>query len=118
MVEPHLEAVFPALRGQAYGITSPKDRRYNCIAWVVGDTRNWWWPDAAGDDFWPVNAPRAETLAAFEAAFATVGFTVCDHDQPEPGYEKIAVFALNSVPKHAARQLPSGRCLCPRQVGR
>jgi hypothetical protein len=27
----------------------------------------------------------------------------------EPGYEKVALFALAGVPKHAARQLPSGR---------
>ncbi len=32
-----------------------------------------------------------------------------DDEQLEPGYQKIALFARAGVPKHAARQLPSGR---------
>jgi hypothetical protein len=38
-----------------------------------------------------------------------LGYLVCDQDQLETGYEKIALFALADLPKHAARQLPSGR---------
>jgi hypothetical protein len=52
---------------------------------------------------------RAETCEAFRDAFATLGYVVCDHEQLEPGYEKIALFALAGQPKHAARQLPGGR---------
>ena len=109
MVDLDLEAVFPGLRGQPYLITSPQDRRYNCIAFAAGDDRNWWWPDAAGDDMWPSGVDRSATVEAFRDAFATLGYVVCDDDQPEPGYEKIGLFALAGVPKHASRQLPSGR---------
>jgi hypothetical protein len=109
MVEPSLEDVFPGLRGPGYEIKSPKDPHYNCIAFAAGDDRNWWWPDAAGDDTWPTGVARAETVHAFRDAFATLGYVVCDDDQLEPGYEKVALFALMGVPKHAARQLPSGR---------
>lgn len=42
MVEPSLEDLFPGLRGQPYQITSPKDDRYNCIAFAAGVYRNWW----------------------------------------------------------------------------
>ena len=52
---------------------------------------------------------RIETLEAFRHAFATLGYMDCDHGELEAGYEKIAIFALSGVPKHAARQLPSGR---------
>jgi hypothetical protein len=45
-----LEALFPGLRGTDYRISSPQDRKYNCIAWAVGDTRSWWWPDPPPDD--------------------------------------------------------------------
>ena len=38
-----------------------------------------------------------------------LGYLACDHEQSEAGYEKIALFSLASVPKHAARQLPNGR---------
>jgi hypothetical protein len=30
-------------------------------------------------------------------------------DSLEPGFEKIALYALAGLPKHAARQLPNGR---------
>jgi hypothetical protein len=109
MVETRLQVVLSGLRGQPYQITSPKDHRYNCIAFAAGDNRNWWWPDATGEDTWPVGVARAETVDAFRYAFATFGYVVCDDDQVEPGYEKVAMFALAGVPKHAARQLPSGR---------
>lgn len=109
MVEPSLEDLFPGLRGQVYQLTSPRDRRYNCIAFAVGDDRNWWWPDADGEDTWPDGVTRAETIEAFREAFATLGYSVCDDERWEQGYEKLALFALAGIPKHAARQLPGGR---------
>jgi hypothetical protein len=109
MVEPSLEDVFPGLRGLPYQIKSPRDHRYNCIAFAAGDTHSWWWPDAAEEDFWLAGVARLETVEAFRDAFATLGYVVCNDDQHEPGYEKIALFALAGVPKHAARQLPGGR---------
>ena len=48
-------------------------------------------------------------MDAFRDAFGTLDYVVCDDDQLEPGYEKIALFALAGVPKHAAKQLPTGR---------
>jgi hypothetical protein len=109
MVEPSLEDVFPGLRGKSYQVRSPKDSRYNCVAFAAGDDHTWWWPDAAGDDTWPAAVPRAETVEAFRDAFATFGYVVCDDDSPEIGYEKIALFALAGLPKHASRQIPGGR---------
>jgi hypothetical protein len=109
MVEPGLEDVFPGLRNQPFQIRSSRDGRYNCIAYAAGDRGNWWWPDAAGDDKWPEGALRAETVDAFSDAFGTLGYVVCDDAGVEPGYEKIALFALDGVPKHASRQLQSGR---------
>jgi hypothetical protein len=109
MVETRLEEMFPGLRGQLYHIRSPRDHSYNCIAFAAGDDHNWWWPDLAQEDTWPLGVARAETVQAFRDAFATLGYMVCDHDQLEPGFEKIALFALAGMPKHAARQLPSGR---------
>jgi hypothetical protein len=109
MVERTLEDVFPGLRGQLYQIKSPRDRKYNCIAFAVGDNRNWWWPDVAEEDTWPAGVARVETLAAFRDAFATLGYVVCDNDQLEANFEKVALFGLAGVPKHAARQLSSGR---------
>jgi hypothetical protein len=105
------EQLFPRLRGDAYQVTSPADAIYNCIAWAAGSVDIWWWP--IGDPervYWPEGAPRVETVVAFRAAFATLGYVDCDHAESELGYEKIALFAsAKGVPTHAARQLASGR---------
>ncbi len=111
MVE-RIERAFPGLRGTGYQITSPQDDKYNCIAWAAGDTTDWWWPDepdSPDSAYWPPSVPRVETLEAFRDAFTTLGYLPCGDDQLEPGFEKIALFALAGVPKHAARQLPNGR---------
>jgi hypothetical protein len=108
----HLEQAFPALAGAGYQVTSPQDDAYNCIAYAAGDTTDWWWPDEPDQpdsSHWPPGIPRAETVEAFRDAFATLGYTVCNDDTLEPGCEKIALFALAGVPKHAARQMPTGR---------
>jgi len=54
--------------------------------------------------------PRIETLDVFVQAFATLGYAACSDDALEAGFEKLALFADDlHVPKHAARQLPTGR---------
>ena len=57
----------------------------------------------------PADVARVQTVAALRDAFATVGYVVGDHNRLEAGQEKLALFAFGGVPKHAARQLPSGR---------
>ncbi len=109
MVDPEIESVFPGLRGQPYQITNPIDRKYNCIAFAVGDTQTWWWPDEAEEDTWPAHVPRVETVPAFREVFAMFGYADCAREELEPGFEKVALFTLAGVPKHAARQLGNGR---------
>src|SRR2546428_516396 len=83
---------FPRLAGGNYRITSLWDRDYNCIAWAVGDTLNWWWPGAdVENEYWPPGVPRARTLDAFRQMFATLGYVVCAGEELEPGVEKVAI---------------------------
>ena len=105
-----LEELFPGLRPGTYLITSPVDEDYNCIAWAAGDAGRWWWPDAADLTYWPPGLPREESLDAFRAAFATLGYGPCGPDDAEPGFERVAVFCDEAGrPTHAARQMPDGR---------
>lgn len=59
--------------------------------------------------YWPAGVAREETLPAFVAAFATLGYASTADETYEPGFEKIALFANAGFPTHAARQLPEGR---------
>lgn len=63
----------------------------------------------AEEDTWPADVSRVESVEAFRDAFATLGYVVCSEDVQEASYEKVALFVLAGVPKHAARQLPNGR---------
>lgn len=106
----HLQTLFPGLRTTPYLITSPADRKYNCIAWAANDATDWWWPDGnAPDAVWPGSAAREVTLSAFTAAFLTIGYVVGEDVSLEPGFEKVALFAdAAGTPTHAARQRPAG----------
>jgi hypothetical protein len=104
-----LEVIFPKLQHTHYRITSPPERRYNCIAWAAADTSDWWWPEPEGPAHWPEGAARALTLAAFQQAFASLGYEACDNDEVETGFEKVALYAgADGIPTHAARQLQAG----------
>ncbi len=102
----------PNLDSQNHRITSPCKKRYNCIAWAADSDTQWWWPNNKG--FWPQGVPREESLSAFVAAFATLGYEECQDGALEERYEKAALFARRDVsgdlvPTHAAKQLSNGR---------
>ena len=107
MTGPILERAFPHLRSSAYAITSDATRRYNCIAWALGDNQRWWWPNQTA--FWPADVPLETTVDAFNSLFSSYGFQLCESVALEAGVEKIALFvSARGAPTHAARQLRSG----------
>jgi hypothetical protein len=101
--------LFPGLRQCAFRVSSPPTHQYNCIALAVGDETRWWWPEELAANVavhWPAGAPRVETVPAFVAAFATLGFVPCEDEGFEEGFERVALFALaDGTPTHAARQV-------------
>ena len=104
-----LASLFPNLNQCGFEITSPATRTYNCIAWAAGLTDVWMWPDSFDLYFWPENAPREATIAAFVKAFSDFGYEICDSEEQNAVQEKIAIYSVFGEPKHAARQLPDGR---------
>ena len=99
-------AAFPNLTPANHRVTSPADWLYNCIAWAVGETARWWEPT----DYWPDPAGRfGYDLADLIRVLEGVGFEACLDGLPEPGFQKIAVYADDaSRYTHAARLLPTG----------
>jgi hypothetical protein len=53
--------------------------------------------------------PREVTVSAFVQLYSTLGYTACQDGSLELGFEKVAIYALGKVVKHAARQLPNGK---------
>jgi hypothetical protein len=99
-------AALPRLAADNHRETSPASWQYNCIAWAAGVMDAWWWP--APGRYWPPDVPCEESVAAFVAAFAKLGYARGASPILESGVEKVALYALGNTPTHASRQLPSG----------
>lgn len=108
-----MERTFGKLSRAGYEKTSeftgypPNDGAYNCIAWAASDPHHFWWPQPDVD--WPIWAKRVTSIPAFVEAFKWLGYRVCKDSRLQFGYEKVALYAIGSDPKHMARQLRDGR---------
>lgn len=101
---------FPRLEQTDYLVTSDETPEYNCIAWAAGEIDRWWWPDRLGQGYWPPNCPREESLEAFVQVYQDLGYEICESEDYEPTYEKVALsISSDGIPTHAARQLQNGR---------
>lgn len=108
-LDPGFAHGFPALRpSDCAGSFSKITKQYNCFAWAACDTSKRWEPDPWGLFYWPSTVPRELTVPATIAAYRTIGYEVCNDGSLEGGIEKIAIYAIGNVPKHAARQLENG----------
>ncbi|MEI6622373.1 MAG: hypothetical protein WCP28_10745 [Actinomycetes bacterium] len=110
-----IEHLFEHIAADGYIVTSPKDQRYNCIAWAAGDATRWWEPvppdgeSALGGFYWPKDVPRQLTLDSYVRAFEWHGFRRCDSGDLVEGHEVIAIYADSTgTPTHASRQLENG----------
>jgi hypothetical protein len=107
-------AALPNLNDQNCIERSRATTKYNCFAWAAWEDTRWWEPDPFNINYWPPSAPRELTMGAVIAAYSTRGYLPCGDASLEPGFEKIALFAITDpwgaiIPTHAARQLPDGR---------
>jgi hypothetical protein len=96
-----IEALFLRAWGN-FEITSDADESYNCIAWSLNDKRRPWWPWPSSWVYWPPGAPREETVHAFTRMYEILLFVKCDSADREEGYDKIAIYANEDLPTHAA----------------
>lgn len=103
-----LEEFFPNLAASGYVITGEASKEFNCIDWVMGiSSRKWDCYDP--DGYWPPSLPRNNWIDTIIRLFANEGYSLCDDDSLEPGYEKIALYAFVGQFTHVAKQLEDGR---------
>lgn len=99
---------FPLLALENHSVESPESDEYNCIGWACGLNDRSLWP---ANEFheWPADLPQEDELQSFIALFQKYGYEICASPDLESGFEKVAVYAINNEPTHAARQLASGK---------
>ena len=107
-ISQELERLLPNLVGSGYEITGQASDEYNCIAWALGISTQRWAYDRP-EDYWPPSLPRDKHIWTLMRLFGGEGFSLCEDDAPEPGYEKIALYAFAGQFTHVSRQLEDGR---------
>jgi len=105
-------AAFPNLMWQGFSPTRSAKGTYNCIAYAANDEQRTWWPSQrkpsdASRSYWPIQR-YDESVANFVEAFSTIGYMPCTSGELEVGFEKIALYALDSMPMHMAYQVCDG----------
>ena len=99
---------FPNLNDDNHSVMSPETDNYNCIAWAYGVSNKRMWPKAP-DYYWPSEVTGIDELATLTQLYLDDGYEECENGEPEEGYKKVAIYVKEDRPKHAARQLESGR---------
>ena len=104
-----LRRAFPNLTPENHAVASPRTDEYNCIAFAAGNQKSLVVARSGRSVVLAAEAAREESVAAFRRAFSSLGYEPVRRLEPEPGYEKVAIYAIGGTPTHAARQLPNGR---------
>jgi hypothetical protein len=104
-----INELWPATRASlsSFSITSPETWKYNCVAWALGVTTDWYEPSPAG--IWPLPS-QGFGVAVYSDLFEHFGYAQCADGKAEKGYEKVVIYA-NSAGEftHVARQLTTGK---------
>ena len=109
MINTHLSpAEFPNAQKEPFFVTSDSSGSYNCIAWALELQHLFLWPASSRKFDWLPDLPRKNTVQVFLQFFQRNGYESCFDGEPEEGFQKIALFAKEKKPTHAARQLPNG----------
>jgi hypothetical protein len=103
-----VRAHHPGLTDTNHTVTSPKDPGYNCISHGIGDTSTRWQPGGFAGTAWPAEIDQSDALMAWQQFYQLHGFEPCDSRAFEPGFVKVAIYALEGEGTHVARLLHNG----------
>lgn len=100
----------PDLHLDRFELTSPKARRYNCIAFAAGDESQWWQPPRPGlSAYWPDGVSTSKAVESLVACFRTLGYQEPATDADAADAERVAIYMDDDGHwTHAARQQADG----------
>jgi hypothetical protein len=102
MSKSDVEQDFPALMGMKYDL-SDEDFNYNCLAYALGDRRNWWEPPKGYAQYWPPGYPNDVSVQTVESIIKDYGFTVDSDADSTPETDAIAIYAEGNEWTHFAK---------------
>ena len=103
MPKSDIERDFPSLIGAAYDL-SDEDFNYNCLAYALGDQKNWWEPPKGSGQYWPPGFPDDVSVKTVELIIRKHGFTVELMDKTaSPETDAIAIYAEGNMSAMSGR---------------
>jgi hypothetical protein len=94
---------FPLLTPDNFAAVSDEDFNYNCLAFVLGDIKNWWEPPGEFGFYWPPGFAADVTVNTAAEIVKLHGYTVEAALDITPLTESIAIFAKDQEWTHFAR---------------
>jgi len=109
-IDYNLEEDFPNLAVSGWHKTSEPSDVYNCIAFSLHDTQQWWAYGAirVRGYYWPPGLTRDDTVESWIEVFEIHGFQRCLTTDLEQGIEKVVIYVNRGEPQHITRQLENG----------
>ncbi len=102
-MDPDIQRDFPGLNDENHKETSPVDFEYNCLAYVLGDFRNWWEPPGLFGHYWPDGFPADVSVDTAVSILKLHGYMVEVRIGTIPDAEAVAVYADGSEWTHFAK---------------
>jgi hypothetical protein len=102
MARSDVERDFPLLQGETFEL-SDEDFNYNCLAYVLGDYKNWWQPPNGRGNYWPPGFRNDVTVKTVEEIIKLHGFTEELNSTAMPENDAIAIYAEGDEWTHFAK---------------
>jgi hypothetical protein len=94
---------FPLLTLENHQQTSDSDFNYNCLAFALGDTQNWWDPPAQFGIYWPLGFSPDHTVETAKQIIRLSGYTVEVEKDSNPHTDAVAIYADGDEWTHFAK---------------
>lgn len=98
-----IRRTFPSLNRHNSKKKSPDDFNYNCLAFVLGDRRQWWEPPGQFGFYWPPGFPEDLSIKTVTAIIKLHGFVVELEPTAHPLTDSVAVYGKGEEWAHFAK---------------
>ena len=95
-----IENWFPNIIGKSFKITK-SNFNFNCVAFTLDIFNDYMW---VTEKIWPKQLPRKLNIESFKLLYELYGYKECFDDSYDKAFDKIAFYAKNNQPLHAAKQ--------------
>jgi hypothetical protein len=88
-----IQRIFPLLTPENHRRTSDADFNYNCLAFALGDSKNWWDPPAQFGYYWPPGFSPDHKVDTVVKIITLHGYIIDLAKHEVPTSEAIAIYA-------------------------